>query len=123
MIWHDHANKILDMPERKDQVAYYKALPESLKESVGNLVKMQMEMAKDGRLFGWRVAHEQKHPEYKLKLFTRPIYVRNKNNQDPVLARPRCPRNSRYHTADTLDAGHSGNVVSMGGYRERKRGY
>jgi hypothetical protein len=37
---HDEANKILDMSDRKEQESYFRALPESIKPAVGEMVKI-----------------------------------------------------------------------------------
>lgn len=57
MIWHDHANKILDMQDRDSQIEYYKSLPEDIKLTVGNLVKVAQSAAKNHVQLAWRVAH------------------------------------------------------------------
>lgn len=51
LIWHIEANKILDMKERADQVAYYRSLPPDIRETVGELVRMQQGT---WALLGWR---------------------------------------------------------------------
>lgn len=58
MIWHDEANKILDMKERKDQVAYFRSLPPEMQKYVGPLVAMQKKASKNHRILGWRAIHE-----------------------------------------------------------------
>jgi len=40
MIWHDEANKILDMADRNDQISHYKSLPIKIRPAVGELVKI-----------------------------------------------------------------------------------
>lgn len=69
MIWHDHANAILDLKDRKEQADYWRKLPVELQALVAELVKMQKGAAKNGCLFAWRAGHEKINPEKKIELF------------------------------------------------------
>lgn len=55
---HDEANKILDMPERADRVAYFLTLPKQIKPAVGELVKIATNAAEYHRHLSWRVYRE-----------------------------------------------------------------
>lgn len=51
---HDEANKILNMKTRKEQVEYWKQLPDKIKQSVGSLVNIGQQSERNGVIPAWR---------------------------------------------------------------------
>lgn len=57
---HEEANKILDMPDRQQQIDYWKGLPDSIRFDVGSLVAIQRSAERLRAITGWRHEHLRK---------------------------------------------------------------
>ncbi len=51
---HEHANRILDMPSREKQKAYFRGLPIEIRRDVGDLVRIANCASQNIAIPGWR---------------------------------------------------------------------
>lgn len=55
MIYHDEANRILDLPTKKEQVEEWKKLPDYLRFAVGDLMRISNKANEHNRHLAWRI--------------------------------------------------------------------